>query len=642
MEIKILTATENETVLFATEELTRYLYMIDKSLKIEVERHSFYDASAEGIWLLCDSTLAPSVNDASMDDAYRIEIKDNCGFIAGTNPISVLIGTYALLKTLGCSWIRPGKDGEIITERTLSPINLSVTEVAEHRFRGINLDCDSSVETAVAMIDWLPKYGMNNYFFESLVPEKFFKSYYKDGTQEVWLSAFDTCKAEAKKRGIKRHAVGHGWHMAAIGWRDYHKTRGISLDELSKEQISSLALVGGKRRLYGDNGNIFSTQLCYSKEHIRKSMINEVVKYLKSNTGIDYLHFWLADGLNNHCECDECKRMRPSDWYVMMLNDLDKRLANEGIDTKIVCLIYVDLLWEPEVLKIENPDRFILMFAPITRTYDKGYSVTGEDCAVKTPYVRNDLTWPRNANENALYLKDWQKNQLKGDSFLFDYHLMWNQYKDPGYDTLSRIIHEDMKNLGALGLSGSVSCEIYNCQIPHDFPHVIMARTLWSTEIDYDREQRSYFALAYGEDYMLACEYLKRISKLFSVIYRYYTEGDKCKEEQRNLATRVKNLVSEFECIVSKNIEKPLPRAQKISWELLKRHGEYVTEFARAYTAKYMGDKVESDKHLEAFEKVCDRLYADYESYINLYYVKFSVRYYCDEITEGGANVVLQ
>ena len=41
MEIKILTATENETVLFATEELTRYLYMIDKSLKIEVERHSF-------------------------------------------------------------------------------------------------------------------------------------------------------------------------------------------------------------------------------------------------------------------------------------------------------------------------------------------------------------------------------------------------------------------------------------------------------------------------------------------------------------------------------------------------------------------------------------------------------------------------
>ena len=59
----------------------------------------------------------------------------------------------------------------------------------------------------------------------------------------------------------------------------------------------------------------------------------------------------------------------------MLLNQLDKKLTENNIDVKIVFLIYVDLMWAPEHIKFENPDRFILMFAPITRTYGKAWKI---------------------------------------------------------------------------------------------------------------------------------------------------------------------------------------------------------------------------------------------------------------------------
>ena len=61
--------------------------------------------------------------------------------------------------------------------------------------------------------------------------------------------------------------------------------------------------------------------------------------------------------------------MRPSDWYITLLNDIDAKLTDAGISTRVVFLLYVDLLWEPQKVRLNNPDRFTLMFAPITRTY---------------------------------------------------------------------------------------------------------------------------------------------------------------------------------------------------------------------------------------------------------------------------------
>jgi hypothetical protein len=46
--------------------------------------------------------------------------------------------------------------------------------------------------------------------------------------------------------------------------------------------------------------------------------------------------------------------MLPSDFYVMLLNELDEELTKRGIKTKIVFVAYLDLLWAPQKVKLKN------------------------------------------------------------------------------------------------------------------------------------------------------------------------------------------------------------------------------------------------------------------------------------------------
>lgn len=98
-------------------------------------------------------------------------------------------------------------------------------------------------------------------------------------------------------------------------------------------------------------------------------LVDYIVDYAKTHPEIDHLHVWLSDGWNNRCECDGCRVKRPSDWYVDLLNELDERLEADGLPTRIVFLAYADLLWAPERSRLRNEDRFIIMFAPLTRTW---------------------------------------------------------------------------------------------------------------------------------------------------------------------------------------------------------------------------------------------------------------------------------
>lgn len=77
-----------------------------------------------------------------------------------------------------------------------------------------------------------------------------------------------------------------------------------------------------------------------------------------------------------------------------------------------------------------------MMFAPITRSYNDTFKPI--DTSLNIPeYRRNKLIFPKNIEENLAFLREWQKI-FKGDSFDFDYHLMWAHYADPGYMKIAR------------------------------------------------------------------------------------------------------------------------------------------------------------------------------------------------------------
>ena len=374
MRIILCKISSHPTIVFAVEELARCLKAMDEKAVIDQRVYDVYDPSLAGVvWVGMDGTVEESV-----DDAICIEVKNGSGHITGSSPRAVLIAAYRFLTELGCRWLRPGKDGEILPHCTLTNemLCVSVNAKASYRHRAVCIEGSVSYEHVYNMIDYLPKVGMNGYYAQFFVPYTFFERWYKHEfnplreaepleTEDV-VHMWRSLEEEIVKRDLLYHATGHGWTCEPFGLHanGWHANASV----IPPETTRYFAEVNGKRELWEKVA--LNTNLCYSDPIVRDTVTGAITAYCKAHPSIDYLHFWLADGTNNHCECENCRKMRPSDFYVLMLNELDRKMTEVGIQTKIVFLLYYELLWAPETMRIENPDRFVLMFAPITRSYN--------------------------------------------------------------------------------------------------------------------------------------------------------------------------------------------------------------------------------------------------------------------------------
>ena len=387
---------------------------------------------------------------------------------------------------------------------------------------------------------------------------------------------------EIKKRSLIYHAVGHGWTcepfgIEGLGWDPVE-------DDIDSKTREYLAKVDGERKLW--HGVPLNTNLCYSNPEVRDIIVEDIVNYSKEHPQIDVIQFWLADGSNNQCECDECQQKLPSDFYIMMLNRLDERLTEEELDIKIVFLIYVDLLWAPETERIQNPDRFILMFAPITRTYSHTFS-TDKKLPDIPPYERNKLKFSPKVEDNLALLRSWQ-GLFEGDSFDFDYHYMWDHYYDPGYYQVAKILSDDIKNLKEIGLNGFLSCQTQRAFFPTGLSMYVMGRTLWNKELEFDNLAREYFESAFGEDWNECKNYFKQLSELFDPPY-LRGEKETVSQEASEKLSKVCQVVDDFRDIIDKNLEGQ-DLGHRASWEYLTYHADLVCLLGLTLEARAQGN----------------------------------------------------
>ncbi|NSW91537.1 MAG: DUF4838 domain-containing protein [Firmicutes bacterium] len=591
--INICWTEENETLKYSAEELGKYLgKMAEDKLCIRLSMQR-YNGNMEDnyIWtgLFQDFNITSmGEGNPKFDDEVYIDISRGKGIIAGINPRSVLLGVYRFLTEAGCIWVRPGKDGEYIPEKNIFDVSVNLHEKASYRHRGICIEGANSYENIADIIDWAPKAGFNAYFFQFREAYTFFERWYSHKNNpfkepepfNIGMAREFIKKAEKEmeKRDLLYHAVGHGWTCEPFG------IPGLSWDnaqyDIKPEIKQYLAEVNGKRELWG--GIPLNTNLCYSNPEVRNIIINDIVQYLEKNPQIDVLHFWLADGSNNQCECESCRKMLPSDFYVMMLNDLDELLTERGIDTKVVFLIYVDLLWAPEIEKIKNPDRFILMFAPITRTYSMPFE-TDEELPEPPPYKRNQLSFPSDVKENMAFLKSWEK-VFKGDSFDFDYHFMWDHYLDPGYYKIAELLSKDIKNLKRIGLNGFVSCQVQRAFFPTGLGMYVMGRTLWDDTLDFNEIAERYFVCAFGRDGKKCLEYMAKLSELFDPPY-LRGERDIVNKDAAERFSSICTYVDEFRKVIEANINTE-NACHATSWKYLRYHSDLCCLLAVTLEAK--------------------------------------------------------
>ena len=298
--------------------------------------------------------------------------------------------------------------------------------------------------------------------------------------------------------------------------------------------------------------------------------------------------------------------MLPSDYYLMIMNELDEILEARGLDTRIVFICYVDTLFAPEKITIKNPRRFSLLYAPIHRSY---CSSVDENAPIPeaVPYERNKWATPPDAMAHLALLRKWQQ-VWPGPTFSYEYHFWKHQYYDPSNLYIARRVYEDIKSLKYMGIDGYVEDGSQRSFWPNGLAIYVYAETLLNRDADFDALVEDYFQHAYGKDWQKALSYMKAVEKTFDYEFmagaksadktidsHYNPEMVPQLEYAQELAALGRKLAREHR----KNPTRP----QTISWRLMEHHAEYIEGYGKIMEELAKGNIAKSYELAKAFYK---------------------------------------
>ena len=623
--------TPDTTVDFAAEELKKYLrMMMPEGGDIKIS----YDPKAKDgfrLGLMQDAGLDVSdAEDTTLDDIIYVDCDTEGGIIAGDNPRSVLLAVYEYLRRNGCRWLMPTVDGEYIPMKDIEPVKYRHKPTT--RYRGWCNEGTESQQTMLNAIDFAPKVGMNVFMLEFRIPTSYYNRHYlheHNSTRRPPEPVSDMqilqwkrqCEAEFAKRGLQFHDIGHGWAADSLGIdssRRYDPEDPTkNYRSLTDEQKEGLALVNGVRELFSDTPNY--AQTCLGPEKNRRRVAKYVADYAEKHGNVDYLHVWLGDSMNRQCECEVCAGKTTSDWYVILLNMIDEELAKKNLPTRIVFIAYADTVWAPEVETIKNPERFTLLFAPISRTYTKPIPEVIGDEEV-TPAVRNKLVFPTTLEGLFAHHSNWKK-AFPGSSIVYEYHFWRHQYHDVSGMEIAKLVNKDIKAYNKLGIRGVIEDGSQRSFFPNGFAFYTYARTLFDDSLTYEELLEDFFSHVYGKDWKLFLEYLEKLNEAFDFAY---IEGKKCTDEKRTAyynpehakdLERVKEIVAEGRELIKSHYNSDV-RVQTVAVRLLEVHAEYVPLIADCFIKKSLGE----DEEAEALFKVAAEKMGKYDMEFEAFY----------------------
>lgn len=599
--ITIYKLRADHVVDFAAEELKKYLRMMMLECP---EIDICYDPEAKDgfrLGLLEDFSIPFEGKNAKIEDVVHIDTDEQGGILAGSNMRSILFAVYRFLKLNGCRFFAPGVDGEYIPRKSITPQKYH--KLADHILRGHTIEGRPSCDNVLDYIDYHAKQELNT--FSTMMAYSYMSRYYNhdqieanrelepidNDTTEQWIRLME---AEAIKRGQDLTGGSHIFVPMVFGMDPADRFRYKSGElQPTEEMKSRMAMLKGKRDVY--HNDIFFTQFCMSRADLRQIYVDSVVKFAKDNRHLKVIGCSLGDLPRNHCECEECQKLHPTDYYVMMLNDIDKKLTEEGIGTRLVLSTYVDQMFAPKQARINNPDRFIMSFPPISRSYASSITEDSVFPPVQ-PYVRNGWTSPRSIEELLSYFKNWQ-TIFPGNCYTFEYHFYVHQYRDPGLMNMSRRLYEDVRSLELLKMDGYVEDGSNKSFFPHGFHGVVYAETLMDKNLDYDALKEDYFRHAYGPDWKAALSYFEKLSELFDHAYMC---GDLQTDPAQSIyydPSRVRdfeevhNVTAQGRALAAAHKKMP-HRMQVMHWRLLDRHTEWCDLIADCMIAKCKGQDI--------------------------------------------------
>lgn len=582
---------------FAAHELARYLRKMTGET-VRSRAVAAYDPKRSGIYLVLPRYLPEQlITESRWDDAYAIVSTAHNLLLTGANGRSILFAVYHWLELLGARWVHPGKDGEILPSILLPSLTVwDIHEKAANRHRGIVIEGSCSLTHVRDLIDWMPRMRLNAYMLQFTTAAIFWRRWYARENLASIRQPHELTVAECaeldtkvistlKQRGLLLHRVGHGWTCAAVGHTAYGWETAGNAPEVMRPM---LAEVQGVRDWF--QGIPINTELCYNNPEVRARFSATVLEYARQHPEVDVLHVWASDGLNNYCECADCAKKSPSDWYITLINEIAPRLKSVAPEMRMVVLCYTNTLWPPQQTTPAGlGDNVTFMFAPISRCY--AHSILDSQCTEgqpAQPFARNAVTPPRANADFAIILRAWQQYLPPGtDAFVFDYHLWWNISNDLLATNLSSLFPRDIQDYRQAGLNGMLSCQVQRAFTPTALPMVAMAHALWNPDTNSKLIEAQYLAAAFGPNADLATGFL---ADFIAATGACAHGNDWSVEVSVEKATAVLSVLASYLLQVRAAVQACDKPVEKCSLQLLLFYIQFQTYIWQALQAHAVGD----------------------------------------------------
>ena len=301
------------------------------------------------------------------------------------------------------------------------------------------------------------------------------------------------------------------------------------------------------------------------------------------------------------------------------MNELDAELTKAGLDTRIVFICYVDTAWPPLEERLDNPGRFSLLVAPITRDYTVPVSEDASDVTYP-PYKRNQNVMFRNVDQFVKVGMEWQE-RCNVKAMLYEYHFYTNQYFDPGIFNFAKNLYKDIINYKKNGLNGLINDCSQRCYFPNGFAFYIYGQLQFDTSLKYEDLLEDYFSHAYGDDWREVVKIFERIGEAISYNYICGKDSADLKVGKRYNPAAEKDL-RKMAIIAEDTTEfleahRGMPmRAQTVAYKLLRYYMKYCLGLSECLIIKCKGQGEAAMEAFKAFladfETITDNIGSEY------------------------------
>ncbi|MBQ6819621.1 MAG: DUF4838 domain-containing protein [Clostridia bacterium] len=565
---------------FAAEELAKYYAKITGQILL---RHKTLQQQGTPIVLgspaFIKEVLGVAVPTEKLRyDGYWILSDDQKIAVSGLEKRSVLYGVYRLLEDVGCKWMFPGPEGEILPKtKTLQFKQGEIIDNPDFEVRASTDDTkmdeipDSYIIETLEKFDWAGKNRLNTYFQGC----NMFNG-------DMYLRPM--IMRELNKRGFRLEVGGHST------WIYVRR-------ELFGEKPELFREVDGVRRADGN--------FCSSNSEAVQMVVDGVGNLLKQVPAIECFHLWFEDTFGGSwCTCEKCKDLTPAQ---QMMNVI-KAVALAYPQLHVDFILYHDS-GDVSSITQQLPENISAYYAPRERCY--AHRLSDPDCARNVVY--HDQV--RHARE------------VFASIYPFEYWTDMILFNKMGIN-LQRTMHEDLFDYKDLGVN-AITLLMFNrySWFAYKLSMATFARHTWSMDCDYMAVRKELCDIYYKDQSAAMMTYYDLQEQFTDLMLQFCGYDDvhdirniiplnpEFGEKHLQDLVKAESILKEMEAVLNEaiNATDDVAVCYLLHSEL---QSVYVTQKTASITHRLMRarqDKAFNGMSDEAFDKVMDDLIADHE-----------------------------